>query len=367
MSQGNENAQPTPVDQTTQVTTPAETPPTPAPELTDPDLIELRDAQAAVTAEEAATGTQGTQQANGTPAPQAPPAAAQPGQQPPPAAPAAKVPMVPKPRLDQVLRERDEALQQAAYHRGVAEARAPAGQPPGQQQQPPAPQTPEQRLAGITNEIEALSKKFDDGEITMVDFKRQERGLQARERAIHEEAAPRPKGGEGGDTLYLEDVTTQLLGQHPWVNVFDQVGTPKDWKYLEDTARERIAERGVELASGALGSATLRREMAAVADELGPILLAPRAQARGLLLPGQQARQVAPPQQQQQTKPPLTVVAQNRLDKITQQGNAPPNLSAMQGNNGMGGVTEAQIDSMSDEAIAALPNSIRNKFLGKTA
>lgn len=369
MSQGNENAQPTtPVDQPAQVTAPAETPPAPEPELTDPDLIELREAEAAAKVEEAAAQATGTEQASGTPAP-APVSATPTGQQQPPAAPAARVPVVPKPRFDQVLKERDEAREQAAYHRGIAEARAPAGQPASAQQQPTA-QSPEQRLAGIATEVDALAKKFDDGEITMADFKKQERALTTREQAIREEAllakVPQSKASGGDNALYLEDLTTKIIDQHPWVGVFDQVGSKSDWAYLEATARERLAERGTELAPGALGSATLRREMAAVADELGPVLLTARAQAQGLSLPGQTAPQPAP-QPQPPAKAPLSSTAQNRLDKLVQQGSAPPNLSAMSGANGPAGITDAAIEAMTEDQFLALPAATQARILSRTS
>lgn len=365
MSQGNENAQPTtPVDQPTQVTTPAETPPAAAPELTDPDLIELRDAEAAAKAEEAAAAAPGSEQASGT-APQTPPAAAG-AQQQPPAAPAGKVPMIPKPRFDKVLQERDEALQQAAYHRGVAEARAaPAGQPPGAQPQQTA-QTPEQRLAGIGAEIDALAKKFDDGEITMSDFKKQERALTAREQAIRDESRPQTMASKSAlEEDYLDNVTNQLLSQYPWVKVFDEVGKESDWQYLKAEAIERLSARGVQVPQG-VGHPALQREMAMLAEEVGSALLASRAQAKGLALPGQ----TTPPattQQQPPAKPPLSPVAQNRLDKLVQQGSAPPNLSAMTGANGPTGMTDAAIEALTEDQFLALPVAAQRSILSRTS
>lgn len=370
MSTANEHAQPNPADQPNPAVVAGATPETPPPlgvtsiEEIDPDLQELQDAKAAAKAEEAAPPASAAEQVNGNAAP----AAA--ASEPPPRDQKPQGIMVPKERLDEALNQRDEARQQAAYHRGLAEARTPQGQPAGNGQQPAAP-TPEQRLAEVHTAIDALAEKFDAGEITMTDFKKQERALDTKAQGIREEvllakvpkAATAPEGN-GGDTLYLETLTADLEKNHPWVAIFDKAGTDADWKYLEDTARGRLAERGVKDIKGAVGSYELRKEIASLTDELGPALLTTRAKAQGLTLPGQSSPPAGQPQQQQPQ--PLSPTAQNRLGKLQQQGNAPPDVSAMGGGSAGAGVPDSSIAEMSDEEIAALPQATRRRLLGTT-
>jgi hypothetical protein len=280
--------------------------------------------------------------------------------------------MVPKARLDEALNTRDRASQEAAYWRGVAEARATPAPAPGQApaQATPAVETPEQKLAAIQAETDALAVKFDNGEITMADFKKAERDLQGREYAIREEqllAKARPETSDTpaptGDQLYLESLTANLETSHPWVKVMDAVGTEADWRFLEGRARESLAERGVNM-KGASATYELRKEMAELADTLGPALVGAKAQAQGITLPGQQ------PSTTQPAVPPAKSPQALALErKLALAAGAPPNIGAMTGATGdhPGAVSDAQIEAMSEDDIANLPDATRKRLLGITS
>lgn len=385
--------------------------PTLAPVSDDVDDIELREARAAAKAEEAPAGTAQPAAVEGTAAPQPPTPAAAPAPQEPeqpaaasePAAEPAPTPtepqpkrpaMVPKARFDEVntrassAEERAaKAEQDAAYWRGRAEAQQHAA--PGAAGQPPAPapapvqQTPEQRLAEIRSAKEALAKRFDDGEIGMVEHTRLREELDDKAQAIREEALvakvkpqqtdPQPQTS-GSDSLYLETLTSQLEEKHPWVTIFDKVGGERDWQFLEGEARANLTERGIPLNQGALSSYHLREEMARLADEYGPGMLTKRAQAKGIDLPKSPAA-MQPPQAPPQSPAPaapapgqrtLSTVAAARAGKLEQAALAPPRMDTISGVPADSGLTESQLNSMSDDDIGALPDAVRRKALGIT-
>jgi hypothetical protein len=333
------------------------------PVVTDIDELDL---QAALKEEEAekASAT-GAQTVEGTPAV---PAAPKPQEQNP--SPHGEVVMIPKGRFDEVNAAKSKAENEAAYWRGQAEARAAQTAPaPGAAAAPQPQQTPEQRIAAIDAQLDDLAKKFDDGEMTLVDVRKQERTLQAQVDAIREEARPKPAAAapanQGGDALYLETLTAQLEDAHPWVKVFDAVGTASDWGYLKDRAITNLTARGVDPRNGNLGRYELRKEIAALTDELGPALLTASATKAGIALPGQSPKPAAPAQP---TPPVLSPEAKARQAALLKAQGAPPNLNAMTGAAGESGiVTEAQLDGMSEDEIGALPASVHNKLLGLSA
>lgn len=369
MTTGNDPAQPAPNDQTDVTITASGGEPGPLKitsieEIVDPDEIELRDAKAAVQTEDAAAQTPPADQVTGAQsAPPAPPQAQA------PASPPQDPVMIPKARFDEVNNARTEAERQAAYYKGLADAR----QAPASPQAPPAPAQPsaEQRLSALHEQQDALAARFDNGEITRVEETKQARVLAAEEQAIREEIllakVPKPQAQApvaSGNELYLETLTAQLETQHPWVQVFDKVGNDADWSWLKAQAIQNLQARNVDPRQGDMGKYELRKEIAVLADQFGPALLSGRAQAQGIPLPGQtspsQGGQL-PPQQQQPSRQ-----AQARGAKLTLQENAPPNLNQVTGQaqGGLEDMSDSRIEAMSEDEIGALPTPLRNKLLG---
>jgi len=331
--------------------------PAPEPDIDERDLAE---AKAAAEAEKAAGA------GDGGAAPAAPGSPQQPQQ---PAQAQPETITVPKARLDDVLGKLDKAKEEAAYLRGQLDATAarPQGQP-GAQQQQPQPQTPsaEQRLSTLYAEQDVLAKKFDDGEITYSELKRQERDLNAREQDIREEILlgkmPKPVAASNNDDLFLDTETAKLEQAHPWVFIADKVGTVVDWKYVQDRAIDDLVKSGIDPTEGNRGKLALRTKVAELFDELGPSLLGTKAKAQGITVPGDDA---GAPQQQR----PMSDAALARAAKLNTAGRAPPNLSQMNGNSGdntTGVPSEARLEAMGDDEIGNLPDSMRKKLLGIT-
>ena len=341
------------------------------PEVIDQDAQEVIDAQAAVEAEKDAAGEGG---APGVDPATGKPIEPKPGEQGKSAGGEPAV-MIPKARLDEALHGKSEAEANAAYWKGVADGRATGiqpppkpgdGQPGGQQQQQPL--TADARLATIQAQSDALAAKFDNGEISMADLTKQQRDLANKEAAIREDVllakvkpADQKPADQGGDQLYLDSLTAQLEQDYPWVVVFDKVGTESDWNYLKETAKQNLVDRGVDPTQGDLGKYELRKEVARLADKIGPFLIGDKAKAKGIAIPDQ-----TPSPGGQKPTQPLSPQARARAAKLDAVAGAPPNLNAMGGNAGdpSGIPSDARVESMDEEAIGALPDNVRKRLLG---
>jgi hypothetical protein len=288
--------------------------------------------------------------------------------------------MIPKARFDEVNGRVSKAETDAAYWRGVAEARGQAqpaakpGEQGAQQQQIP---TADQRLTAIQAQQDILAKKFDDGEITYSDLVKQQRTLANQEQSIREEVllakvkpAETGKASDGND-LYLDTVTAQLETEHPWVEVFEAVGTKTQWDSLRNEAFDNLIERKIDPTTPT-GKYELRKEVATLMDQRGPSMLTEKAKAKGIAIPGQQT----PAAQQQQLgadgKPVVPAakkspLAQVREAKLNLQENAPPNVTSMSGTAvNANGMTDAQIEAMGEDQYDALSETQRNSLLGIT-
>lgn len=371
MTIGNDTAQPNPTDQPVPVVADATDTAAQAAVIAeaaarmqdDPDLIELNAAKAAEKAEETAkAAAKGSDKVEGTPLAPTPPAVSASFKAP---AQAAPVPMIPKPRFDEVNAARSKAEQDAAYWQGVANARAQPAPAPGAQTAPQPQPKPQDRLAAIHSAQDELADKFDAGEITMKDLTAQQRSLNDQEAQVRQDMLPKAAAPatQSGNELYLDTLTAGLETKHPWVEIFDQAGSDADWAYLKATAIDRLTEKGIDPTKGDIGRFELRRAMAELADELGPGLIAAKAQAKGIVLPGH-----TPSPQRQQQAPARTETAAARAAKLALQANSPPNLNAMRGAGEDAGMPSAsRIETMTDDEIGALPTSVRNKILGITS
>lgn len=351
--------------------------PTDQDDADDIDLAALKKAQAEADAEDAAAGANSGQQAE--PGQTQPNAQAQTqqteqkdqtGQQQQPV-------MIPKARFDEVAGERDQARTDAAYWRGRAEAGGQNGQQqqpgakPGEQQQQQQP-TAEARLTAIQAKQDELAQKFDNGEITYSDLVKQQRELSNQEQQIREEmllakVKPATDGGGEKGNLYMETMTHELEKAHPWCSVFDAMQDVDEvnaaWDFVEKQARIAVKAQGIDT-STEFGVYRLREEAAKLADKFGPSLIGDVAKQRGIALPGQQQQQQQQaPQNPGPKKSPLALVREAKLDLAA---NAPPNVSAMSGTNASAGLTDAQIEAMSEEGYDALPDATRNALLGIT-
>lgn len=334
---------------------------TPPPAPVDADEAELASALEAAKAEEVGEQPAGEgqqeQQSEGQPPAEA---QAQPAQQQPPI-------MVPKQRLDQEAQKRLRAEQEIAYLRGKVEALSQGGQQPqeqGQQQgqapaqQPQAQQDPaEAEITAAQAEIDAAATRFDNGEITLKEFKAIEVPHMRRIAALEAERAaaaiaPAPQQSLADQEIsrvYLE----RLADAHPYV---DGLSEQHVQRLAERAQMDRRLEGKPPFGNDPRSVMELQAAVAKLSDEWGPKWGLPKR------APAQQ------PQQQQRPNPAqppgLSPQASARLSKMDLAAGHPPDTSALGTGVQDDAMSEATILNLDDEAIAALPATVRARFIG---
>lgn len=214
---------------------PAADPPAPASNL-DPDAQALADVRAEIAA-----------QGNPTPAPDTPaPAAASPAATPAPATPPSPPRMVPAAALLAERRRAQEAERQAAELSGqvsVLQRLVPNAAP--ELAAPAAPAAPVDRVAEIDTEIDALAERFDRGDITMLEYKRQERALQSEQADLRQQ---REQQTTIRTDTSLAEHGRQLAQQYPAVVALNdaQVAALTDMAYAEAALEGKPIGVGVE-------------------------------------------------------------------------------------------------------------------------
>jgi Transcription termination and cleavage factor C-terminal len=355
---------PTPANTATPAGAPAPTDEAPArePDVDDIAIVQLRkDLEAEKT---------------GTPAPAetlVPPAAgATPTGQPAAAAPTddagKKQPvMIPKDRLDEVLSreqqtavERDEAIAAAAYWKAHADLNAkgggtPAGTPTGQ---PPAnTPTPAQQIGALEKQITDLAEKFDNGDITLKAFKAEELKLGNRIQSIRERAilasVPKPQAAAPQADMRLDELTADLEAKHPYVAELSAPEFEQKWLFMSREAAANLGADWAAMPDGPRKNLMLRQETARLSDTYGPIWTGKQLQP---------AKQPGTTPAQQPAG--LTPAANQRLQKLTMAGNAPPDSTKIgQASTPAAQVSDAQVMQMTDEEIMALPPAERLRIL----
>lgn len=284
--------------------------------------------------------------------------------------------MIPKARLDEVLAERDQLRNQVQYQAGVLTAqqqmlaRGMASQdgsgatPNNPTAQPAAPSFDEQITQAESKKLE-LAEKFDNGEISQKEFTEQtvqldrqirntmEARHQANLQAIAAQAVQRVDR-----SLVEADVGRAALdiqAKHPYVGEIDQHPNGGNiWKMIDAEAQQNLLQRGINAHDGTINSRiALMQEKAALTDRYGPTLT-------GKQLGGSN-------QPQTQTQPAnngLSPMAQARLDKLGVANSQPPTTSQIGVTADSNQISEADIERMSIDEIAALPESVKRRFVG---
>lgn len=344
--------------------------------VSDPDMQDYYQAQAEIGAVKLA-GAQDQQQ--GTGSEQAPQGGEQQpeqqGQQDQERQPDKATIMVPKPRLDEVLTRAERAEQDAAFWRGVAQARGevmqqgsgaqPGADANGGTTEQPKQQTPDEMLAALAAEEDAIAERYDAGDISEKEKTQLLRDVRNREFEVRKALlAPPPQ--QPAQTVTVDDVKrqleaekqeSQLYEQHPYAAlVFPaQAETDPSTKAVMDARRSMVKAEARDALlrdhpgiSGPQADAMFRDYLARTADKYGPAWFgeikgkaSPQAGGTGQMSPA----------------------AQDRLNKMGVQRQQPADIGNLGTSQGAGDEwTSDRIAALSDDQYAALPEHIRARF-----
>lgn len=271
---------------------------------------------------------------------------------------ASDIPTIPKPRFDQVAQERDQWRDQALRMQGQIEAFQVFQQQPGgtQQEQQPAEQTPEQKIAGFRDEQKAIAKRFDDGEISAEDMETERQRLDDEIWNVRQGALTPPAtqdttqtGQDQRTDLYLNEKFDQLETQYPYTKLIE--GEP-NWAFLSNQAVAELKAEGMETIdpNNPAHELAVRTRMAELTDKYGPVMT------------GKTVEQPNGSQQQQSGQQPnqMSPQAKARNEKLSLANELPPDIGAA-GGSGQGDVwTEERMLSLSEEEFENLPASTRD-------
>ena len=279
---------------------------------------------------------------------------------------ASEQPMIPKTRFDEAVgQERartEEAMRAASYWKGVSDASGQKGSAPGQPEGPDQPEqkTPETVIAEERAKLAELATKYDDGDISTADFEKEraeidDRIWEARRSQITPEPKEEPAKVEPGEDLYLDQLTAELEGKHPFTREIPD-NDPR-WNTLQQEALRALESEGVLLPPGDRGKFVLRQRMAELTDHYGPLWTGKTLED----LKGETSDSEETPSGDE--KPAMSPEAQARADKLALADNHPPDTSKVGSSGDSETVTDAAIEAMSDDQIAALPESERRRIL----
>lgn len=256
------------------------------------------------------------------------------------------MPMIPKARLDEVLRQGgelqqrlDQLAQHNAYLAGQLEAFGRTRAPEQQQQQETDP------VQALETQLDALADRYDQGEITLREFRSAERRLLAeQDQARAELARPDPEtfAVQLSRDPVVSDHLTRLQRDNPW---FDRVPQDDVQDFLVPRAREALERQGIAITPDARSTMILREAVVDLAKRVG----------MDLKYGGQQ--------QQPAQAPALGGVSpQERAAKLDLQQRLPPNPSRVGSSQQIDPMDPATLAEMSDSDLAALPASVLDRL-----
>lgn len=277
--------------------------------------------------------------------------------------------MIPKPRLDQALAERDKFKEQAAYFQGVAETQKQmlsnpqkGEAEPGQTAAATDANAPTDAVAKAEADKLAAAERYENGEISLVEFKKIEieKDREIRAEMVKQNEALTDKARQVANETVNARTTEQVLvskaveiqAQHPYVAEIDQLPEADKnfvWQQITNEAVFNLQKKGVNALDGSPASRlALMQEKAALTDKYGPAYT---------------GKQLA--SQTQQGPKPLSETAQARAAKLDLAQNQPPAFTANGGDKA--DLTEADIENMSmdqlADALTSAPNLV-NKAAG---
>jgi len=265
-----------------------------------------------------------------------------------------KAPMIPKGRFDEVRTEAEKAKAEAAYWKGVADARVASTQTQQTQEQGP---TKEEQIDAQYAEFDKIDEAYQSGDITASQKARQEDAV--RERIAELKAPPKAEPKQQAPTTpavqgdaYVAEKTEQLMEAHPYVGMVNQ----RQLNFLEQEARADLAAQGKPFNPNSGASViALRTRIAELSDTYGPSMTGKTLEGTA----GTPATTSSAPAGAE-----AKAIAQARAKKMEAAEGHPPDISQVGTTApGKGALTAEDVANMSEEEFDALPEATLNKVL----
>lgn len=267
--------------------------------------------------------------------------------------------MIPKARLDEVLRENSQLKDALAYKDGIIHTQKDMiegkGKPPETGDQgktdAPKPDDPATKIAKAEEDILALAQKYEDGEISLVEYEKGKLDLNRQIRALDDERiksvteiAKRTATETvvaSNRQITLETEAVKIQEAHPYIAEIDKLPKARAdaaWTMITAEAYDNLAAKGINPNDGKLESRLeLVKEKAALTEKYGPTLT-------GKTLAGQQGKE----------QKPLSDIAKQRQDKLNLSEQQPPPTANANYGADRPALTEQDIEKMTDDQLADL-------------
>ena len=286
---------------------------------------------------------------------------------------------VPQTRVNEIVRQRNEAVLTAARLQGQNEAmrammeKGPAG-PDGKPLPEGPAATPEERITAIRAQKAESTQKYEEGELSAVEWQKQQDEFEDQVFAVRQEQLQAGSGSQAPGQAdqppardpYVESLMDGLEAAHPYSTVIE---SKLDWAIVEAKAYASLADEGVQIIKGDPQSTlALRTRMAEITDDLGPGLTGKTPEEAKAIATAKKSPKSTPVKDGQaapaQKKPgELSPEAQARKEKLDLAKGIAPDVSNLGGaNSGTELPTDEQILGMDEEQIAALPAPALRKF-----
>lgn len=267
--------------------------------------------------------------------------------------------MVPKARLDEVISQRKLLEDQVNFLKGVSTTQQEMlksqpgttgnGEESGKQT---SEQNPDHNslIEKAENEKLELARKYEDGEISLVEFKKGEIDLDRSIRGFNEQRTIElVKASENKATeivnannrqMSIEDAALDIQAKHPYVAEMENLPKPiydGVWEQITTEAKTNLAAKGINADDGTIGShVALMQEKARLTDTYGPRYTGKTLEVQN----NGQGKEISE-------------TARNRARKIDISNQQPPETSsAAVGSNARTELTEKDIENMSQDQLA---------------
>ncbi len=286
--------------------------------------------------------------------------------------------MVPKAALDDARKQARTFRDENIYLKGALKAREtmPAAVPAVVPQPAATPQqTVQDLIRAQAQRILDASKTFDEGELTMVQFKEIEfqandiiADLRARHLLNHIQSnlpVPQPERVGLADGERLDQHVEEMAAAYPWSAVL----TDQELSMLAGMARADASRLGQPFTEGPAETMRLRQAIAELSEFYGPRWYPnghPDLQVAAQPTP---STRVAPAQPNGGHQPPIRSGADAARRAIELASRQPPNTSqAGYGDTGTDQLpSEDRIDAMSEDEMLALPKAMRARLRDRAA